>query len=64
MGRGDELGQIRPGYLADLLLVAGDPVSDVKVLQDTKNIIAVMKDGEFHRAPDPGAGTLKDRRAA
>ena len=25
MGMGDELGQIKPGYLADMLLVDGDP---------------------------------------
>ena len=32
MRRGHELGQIRPGFLADLLLVDGDPVRDVGVL--------------------------------
>ena len=26
MGMGGELGQIKPGYLADMLLVDGDPV--------------------------------------
>ena len=30
MGSGHELGQIREGYLADLLLVDGDPLADVR----------------------------------
>ena len=34
MGRPDELGQVKPGYLADLLLVDGDPLADIKRLQD------------------------------
>ncbi len=46
-----ELGQIQPGFLADLLLVTGDPLADPKVLLNRKNLIAVMKNGEFHRRP-------------
>jgi imidazolonepropionase-like amidohydrolase len=48
-----ELGQVRPGYLADLLLVDGDPTADVRVLQDRANLRAIMKDGRFHKAPEP-----------
>ena len=33
MGMANELGQIRPGFLADLLLVDGDPLADIKLLQ-------------------------------
>jgi imidazolonepropionase-like amidohydrolase len=51
MGMGDELGQIKPGYLADLLLVDGEPDKDVTVLQDRKRLRAIMKDGAFHKAP-------------
>jgi imidazolonepropionase-like amidohydrolase len=42
---------VREGYLADLLLVDGDPVADVRILQDKARILAIMKDGKFHRAP-------------
>lgn len=42
LGWQDRLGQIRPGYLADLVAVEGDPTSDVKVLQKVK---LVMKGG-------------------
>jgi imidazolonepropionase-like amidohydrolase len=51
MGMGNELGQVRTGYLADLLLVRGDPTADVRVLQDRNNLLAIMKDGRFHKAP-------------
>jgi imidazolonepropionase-like amidohydrolase len=45
MGRAEELGQVRPGYLADLLLVAGDPLQDVSVLTRRDRIALVMKAG-------------------
>lgn len=51
MGRGHELGRIAPGYLADLLVVDGDPSRDVTVLQDTANLVGIMKDGTWHKQP-------------
>jgi imidazolonepropionase-like amidohydrolase len=51
MGMGEELGMIKEGYLADLLLVDGDPIANVRILQDKNRILAIMKDGEFHKAP-------------
>jgi imidazolonepropionase-like amidohydrolase len=44
-----ELGQIQKGFLADLLLVNGDPLNDPKVLIDPENLRAIMKDGVFHK---------------
>lgn len=52
MGMGDELGMIREGYLADLLLVDGDPLSNVRILQDKNRLVMIMKDGKFHKKPD------------
>ena len=49
MGMPDQLGQIKEGFLADLLLVAGNPVKDVRLLQDPANFLAVVKDGKFHK---------------
>jgi Amidohydrolase family len=37
MMKSHELGQIKPGYLADILLVDGDPLRDVRVLQRKEN---------------------------
>ena len=51
MGRPDELGQVKPGYLADLLLVDGDPLADIKRLQSQDALLVIMKDGHLHKAP-------------
>jgi imidazolonepropionase-like amidohydrolase len=48
MMRGNELGQIKPGYLADVLLVDRDPLQDVGVLADPKRFRVIMKNGEMH----------------
>lgn len=52
MMKPNELGQVKDGYLADMILVDGDPLADIKVLQKPERILAVMKDGEFHKAPE------------
>jgi imidazolonepropionase-like amidohydrolase len=51
MMKGGELGQIKPGYLADLLLVDGNPLADVGILQDSARLLAIVKDGAFHKRP-------------
>jgi len=57
MMMGDELGQVKEGYLADLLLVDGDPLQDVSLLQDQDRLLAIMKDGEFHKQPPAAAAS-------
>ncbi len=52
MMRGHELGAVKDGYLADLLLIDGDPLANLSILRDPKRILAVMKDGVFAKAPD------------
>jgi imidazolonepropionase-like amidohydrolase len=49
MDMSGELGLIRPGYLADLLLVEGDPVEDISILQDQAMLAAIIKDGRIHK---------------
>ena len=51
MGRPNELGVVQEGALADLLLVDGDPLANVALLQDRARLLAIMKDGAFHKAP-------------
>ena len=51
MMAGNEMGQIKPGYLADMILVDGNPVANVKLLQDANKLLMVMKDGQFHKEP-------------
>ena len=55
MKAGNELGQIKPGFLADMLLVDGNPVANVKLLQDANKLLMVMKDGQFHKEPQVAA---------
>ena len=49
LGLGDQVGTIAAGKLADLLVVEGDPSRDITVLKDRDKILAVMKDGVFHK---------------
>lgn len=42
-----EIGTLEPGMLADLLVVDGDPIADIAVLQDLSKIKVVMKGGEL-----------------
>ncbi|GIX29700.1 MAG: Xaa-Pro dipeptidase [Porticoccaceae bacterium] len=44
-----DLGTLEAGKLADLLLVDGDPLSDIRVLQDQARIILVMKGGRIFK---------------
>jgi len=54
MGMPGELGVIKPGALADLLLVDGDPLADITILQDRHALRVIMKDGALHKAPEKG----------
>jgi imidazolonepropionase-like amidohydrolase len=45
MGRGDEIGTLEAGKLADVLIVDGDVCTDVRILQDRSRILAVMQGG-------------------
>src|SRR5688500_1159823 len=52
MLQGGQLGQVKDGYLADLLLVVGDPLSNLGLLRDQSGILAIMKDGAFCKTPE------------
>lgn len=47
LGREGELGEVVPGALADLLVVDGDPLADLSVLQEQgRHLALVMRGGE------------------
>jgi imidazolonepropionase-like amidohydrolase len=54
---GEPVGEIREGMLADLLVVDGDPSSDITILEQPENIRAVMLDGRFLKEEVPPAAT-------
>ncbi|HEX8006229.1 MAG TPA: amidohydrolase family protein, partial [Trebonia sp.] len=49
LGIAGEVGTVEPGKTADLLVVDGDPLEDISVLQDLERMPVVMKGGRFHR---------------
>lgn len=63
MMREHELGAVKDGFLADLLLVDGDPLANLAILRDPKRILAVMKDGVFAKQPDIAAQRAWGRAA-
>ena len=46
-----EVGRVKQGWLADLLLVDGDPTQDVSILQDKDKLVMIMKGGALYKAP-------------
>ena len=46
------VGLLTPGYLADVLVVRGEPTVDVGVLQDPGNLLAIMQNGAFFKLAD------------
>lgn len=48
--REDELGLVRPGYYADCILVDGNPLDDVGILQDHEKLNVILINGRVHKA--------------
>jgi imidazolonepropionase-like amidohydrolase len=45
-----KLGVVQQGALADLLLVDGDPIANIKLIEDpAKNFVVIMKDGKIFK---------------
>jgi imidazolonepropionase-like amidohydrolase len=45
-----KLGVVEEGALADLLLVDGDPIDNIKLIEDpAKNFVVIMKDGKIYK---------------
>jgi imidazolonepropionase-like amidohydrolase len=46
LGHSDEFGSIKPGKYADIIAVTGDPLTDIRLLE---NVQFVMKDGKVYK---------------
>lgn len=45
-----KLGVVEPGALADLLLVDGDPLANIKLIEDPeRNLVVIVKDGKVYK---------------
>ena len=47
LGLGDTVGQLQPGFVADLILLDGDPEQDLSLLQNEDAVVAVIQQGKF-----------------
>lgn len=48
LGKGDDLGSVQAGKIADLVAVEGDPLQDITVME---RVVFVMKDGAVFKQP-------------
>jgi imidazolonepropionase-like amidohydrolase len=50
LNRAGELGSVAPGACADLIVVDGDPLADISLLDGQgEHLLVIMKDGIFHK---------------
>lgn len=61
-GRDEKLGEIKEGYLADLLVVDGDPLTDLSVLRKPERLVVIMKNGELYK--NSRSGVIQQRAVA
>ncbi|QID83227.1 hypothetical protein GRS66_005677 [Saccharomyces pastorianus] len=48
-GLDDKLGQIKPGFFADLLMMNSNPLENIEILDEPEtNLLLVMKDGRIY----------------
>jgi imidazolonepropionase-like amidohydrolase len=45
----EDVGALEPGKYADLLIIDGDPLEDIKILQEPSRIALVMQGGRVHK---------------
>ena len=49
LGQESFLGQLKPGYAADMIILNVNPLNEVAVLDEPeKHVLAVIKDGRVH----------------
>lgn len=67
--RSHQMGQIKPGNYADCILVDGNPIEGIEVLQDHDKLNIIVINGRVHKAgrmeyvPPPIAGQDNDMHA-
>ena len=49
MGIGDETGLLKTGMLADFLVVDGNPIENVRILEEPDRLRMIVKDGQSYK---------------
>jgi len=49
LGLDGEIGSIEPGRRADILVVDGDPLRDIRILEKRESLRVIMKAGSLHK---------------
>jgi imidazolonepropionase-like amidohydrolase len=49
LGLETQIGTVEKGKLADLMIVEGDPIGDITLLQKPEKVVGVMKEGRFYK---------------
>jgi len=52
----NEVGTIEPGKLADMIIVNGNPLDDISILQNDSQIALVMQGGQILKSTLPEIG--------
>ena len=60
LGMADKIGDLKPGMLADIIAVEGNPLDDIKALG---RVTFVMKDGKVFKVNSPGNSPGSNDRA-
>jgi imidazolonepropionase-like amidohydrolase len=61
IGIADRTGMLEPGKWADIILVQGDPLADIRVLQQAERITCVIKAGKMMKASGPALAVATPR---
>jgi Amidohydrolase family len=51
----NQVGVLETGKLADVIILKKNPAADIRVLQDSANLVMVIKDGKKVKLADQGS---------
>lgn len=61
---GQQIGRIRPGYKADLMVLNSKPLGDIRILERPEDeLLLVVKDGRICQSSLPGVNGLLESLA-
>ena len=47
--KNNQIGRLLSGMIADIVVVRGNPIEEISLLEDSKNILSVIKDGKVEK---------------